>query len=141
MVAFFEFLYSLYLILMKKDLIAIFKLQAGRISLLLMVFYCSFLAFNFFSSSKEALIYQIESSSLFGDEDLDDSPARHLEVARHHSTQARPSLRNHFDYWMSKYSFTASSFRSGKTKLASSLAFLKIKSAKDFSILYSIFRI
>ncbi len=118
----------------------IFKLKAGRISLLLMVFYCSFLAFNFFPPFEEALANQIESSSIFGDEDLDDSPARHIELGRRQHSQVRYSVRSHFDQWTSKYSFAASNFYFGKKKQATSLAFLKIKSERDFPILYSVFR-
>jgi hypothetical protein len=126
---------------MKESLVAIFKRQASRISLLLMVFYCSFLAFNFFPVFEEALTNQIESSSLFGDEDLDDSPARHIELGRRQHTQVRYSLRSQFDQRIGRYSFTASSLYPRKKEQTSSLAFLKIKSEKDFPILYSVFRI
>ncbi len=120
--------------------LAIFKLRSSRLSLLFAVFYCSFLTYNFFPSTELDLGNQIESSSFFVGDDLEDSPARHLEVGNHQN-RTHHSVRGHFDYWTFKRALTILTLHQVKVHQVKYTSSRATDSATDYTILYSIFRI
>lgn len=113
------------------------KNNISRLTLGLAIFYCSFLTFSLFSYQDEILPNLIESEFFIGDEDVDPSPARYLEIFRFHHSQVRSCCNN----WslVSLNSFLR--YSSDKKNLEHFQDVDKLWHPEDFTILYSSFRI
>jgi hypothetical protein len=118
---------------MNNGTLSILKLQLCRIALMMIGFYCSFLAVSYVSVSPWALTNQVD---IFGDEDLDGSPARQVEVVDNHQTRTYRPIHS----W-ARHSLAISSSYLFKVKSVKYLGLFKTKPPGDFTILYGHFRI
>jgi hypothetical protein len=122
---------------MFKNAFSSIKNNLGTISFCLAIFYSSFLTFSLFSYQDEILPDLLASEFLFGDEDVDPSPARYLELFGLQHTLTR----NFCNTWPSVSTDAFIRFASLNRKQPSLLNSHWLSHSKDFHILYSTFRI